>query len=444
VRGITVVLLVLLGSGTAQAAEFEREERPAGASVEELESPLERSLKPRERPFGTLFRGTLARLAHLPPLFRDAQLSAQLRSYYFDHETGSGDERKAWAAGGSVGLETGRLFERVSFGARWFTSQRVAGGERKDGSRLLRPRNKGLSVMGHAFARVEITERVFAQFGRQDLSLPFVNRQDSRMIPNTFEAYWLGGRLAKLDFAAGWVDKIKPRDARDFESMAEVAGGTKDRGLAMAGVRFRPREHVDLGVINYWNPDTLNVVYAESNWSRTLRGGLALRLSGQFAHQKTLGDNLQSGEEFDTHTVGVRLATSFRNATLSFAWTSADDDAALRSPWGSYPGFLSSMIRDFNRADEKAWGVGLSYDFSRLGYPGLSLSTQFANGTGAEDESGSLPNVREWDLTFDVRPKKKLWEGLWFRARLAVVDEAGDGRDDTQARLIVYYDLPTG
>ena len=50
--------------------------------------------------------------------------------------------------------------------------------------------------------------------------------------------------------------------------MSELAGGAKDRGLALAGFRLRPREDFDIGVINYWNPDTLNVVYAETNWSR--------------------------------------------------------------------------------------------------------------------------------------------------------------------------------
>ena len=100
------------------------------------------------------------------------------------------------------------------------------------------------------------------------------------------------------------------------------------------------------------------------------------------------------------------------------------------------------MNRDFRRADENAWGVGLSYQFSRLGLPGVSFSSQFANGTGAREDDLSLPNVREWDVTLDLRPENKRWKGFWFRARMAIVDEAGDGRDDTQLRLIVYYDLP--
>jgi len=296
--------------------------------------------------------------------------------------------------------------------------------------------------LGHAFVQVDLTERIFARFGRQDLALPFVNRRDNRMIPNTFEAYWLAGRLSKLDFAVGWVDKIKIRNSRDFESMSELAGGAKDRGLALAGVRFRPREDFDIGLINYWNKDTLNVLYAESNWTRSLSSGLAFRLSGQFAHQKTIGDTELEGESFDTHALGARLAASFRGATLSLALTGVDRDATLRSPWGSYPGFLSSMNRDFRRADENAWGVGLSYQFSRLGLPGVSFSSQFANGTGAREGDLSLPNIREWDVTLDLRPENKRWKGFWFRARMAIVDEAGDGRDDAQLRLIVYYDLP--
>ena len=34
---------------------------------------------------------------------------------------------------------------------------------------------------------------------RQSLSLPYVNAQDSRMVPNTFEAYLLWNRMSAPD-----------------------------------------------------------------------------------------------------------------------------------------------------------------------------------------------------------------------------------------------------
>ena len=39
------------------------------------------------------------------------------------------------------------------------------------------------------------------------------------------------------------------------------------------------------------------------------------------------------------------------------------DGADLRSNYGSWPGYLSLVVTDFNRANEKAFGVGVKYDF---------------------------------------------------------------------------------
>jgi hypothetical protein len=36
---------------------------------------------------------------------------------------------------------------------------------------------------------------------------------------------------------------------------------------------------------------------------------------------------------------------------------------SIASPWGSWPGYLSLMVTDFDRANEKAFGVGTKYDF---------------------------------------------------------------------------------
>jgi hypothetical protein len=118
-------------------------------------------------------------------------------------------------------------------------------------------------------------------------------------------------------------------------------------------------------------------------------------------------------------------------------------DADIRNPFGSYPGYLSLMERDFNRAGETAWLVGLAYDFGRLGFPGLSAFVNFAQGTGARDPTTRQPgpDERELDLTLDYRVTKKGWlEGLWLRLRGAIL-ESNDSTQ-TEIRLILNYAFP--
>ena len=63
-----------------------------------------------------------------------------------------------------------------------------------------------------------------ATVGRQSLDLPYVNKEDNREVPNTFEAYRLVGRYRQVQFIAGYVDKIKRRNSSTFISMAKAAG----------------------------------------------------------------------------------------------------------------------------------------------------------------------------------------------------------------------------
>ena len=55
---------------------------------------------------------------------------------------------------------------------------------------LLQPNGDGFSVLGQAWAKVRAGPATATLF-RQALQLPFINGNDSRMIPNTFEAYQL-------------------------------------------------------------------------------------------------------------------------------------------------------------------------------------------------------------------------------------------------------------
>ena len=66
-----------------------------------------------------------------------------------------------------------------------------------------------------------------------------------------------------------------------------------------------------------------------------------------------------------------------------------DDEERIRNPWGSYPGYLAMMQRNFNDANEKAWGVGGSFDFGPIGVPDLSLALRYSEGYDRQDSAGS-------------------------------------------------------
>lgn len=135
------------------------------------------------------------------------------------------------------------------------------------------------------------------------------------------------------------------------------------------------------------------------------------------------------------------MALSYRHFTLSVGFTTTDSEREIQSPYGSYPGFVSLMRRDFNRAGEDAWQVGVAYDFARLGLDGLSAFANYAEGYGARDNETreSLPNEREFNITVDYKPKLGFLNGFWLRLRGAVVETDGTSTD---LRVIFNYALP--
>ncbi len=115
-----------------------------------------------------------------------------LRTYDFDQENNSGGQSAAWAIGGWAGMRSpwwGDLFQAGIVG---YTSQKLYGPADKDGTKLLAPGQEQITVLGEAFGAVRIAGQTIAGY-RQLINRPFINPQDTRMVPNTFEAYTLTG-----------------------------------------------------------------------------------------------------------------------------------------------------------------------------------------------------------------------------------------------------------
>ena len=452
-RRICAAFLWLFTSGVltsqALAVEAEQDYQPAPKSVEETVKPLgdiyyeepERaSIVPRVR---DILRGQT-------PFFRDTELILKPRSYFFSRRRETGTRAEAWALGGALKYKSGYWKDFLRVGATLYTSQRLIGKKRNDGTLLLQPRQRGYTVLGESYATLRYEEHR-ATLYRQTFDLPYVNRQDSRMTPNTFEAYMANGFfedvpvLGRLEYVGGYVARMKPRDRNDFSSMSKVAGvDGSSKGMTVAGARIQPTERFSIGVVDYNVEDTINIAYAASQLTVPLSDKLSFLLGGQFTYQTSVGDDLLTGSSFDTWVTGARVAASYRNAILTVAFSTTDDEQRIRSPFGSYPGYLSLMQRNFNRAGEDAWLVGLSYHFDRLGLAGLSAFTSYTEGYDARDDDtgASLPDQREFDFTLDYRLGKGRLDGLWIRVRLSVLDVEGRGRTSNDGRIILNYDLP--
>ena len=444
-------LLVVIGSpDPCWGGESSLGEAPAPESVEGLDDALAKGFE-EPIPEETLFPRVKHLLRDLPPFFRDTELEWNTRSYYFDQRNQDDSRAQAWTLGGSLTYRSGWFKEFFSLGAVFYVSQKLIGKKNRDGTRLLKPEQRSFTVLGQSYARLRYRDQRLTLY-RQELNLPYVNRNDSRMVPNTFEGYTLRGsfselpRIAKLNYTAGYLTRMKQRDDDDFINMSEAAGvpAPSSHGLSFAGVQIAPFEGFSFGAIDYFVKDTINIAYATGDYLYSLSDDLGLRFQGQFTHQRSVGNDELPGSPFTTWVVGGRVAASYRDLILALAATSTDDGAAILSPFGSYPGFVSLMQQDFNRAGEDAWLVGLSYHFTRLGLEGFSAVANYAEGYGARDPDtgSSLSDQREFNLTLDYHVKKGRLRGFWLRVRGSVLDTDGADRIDHQLRVVLNYSIP--
>ena len=442
---LLVFFVVAVGSQNVLGAQpdYLTHEEPVPESVKEMEGPLAEGLtEEEEEPRRVIAPSLKEKLAELPPFWRDTSATLNLRTYYFDSTSGE-TKNQALALGGSFSYESGWWQELLQVGATVFTSQRLYGPKDRDGTLLLRPDQQGFTVLGEAFVAVNLFDHAMLRFYRQSFNLPYVNRQDNRMVPNTFEAYSLGNRTnPHVNYIVSHLTEMKTRNSPNFVSMSEAAGlaGT-DEDLTMFGARYTLNDKFNIGAINFYSWEFMNIFYTETNSTWDLTDGLAIRFSGQYTDQQSVGDEL--GGDFNTWVYGLKAALSFKGAILSFAFTSTDDDSGIRSPYGSYPGYLSLIVKDFNRAGEDAWLVGLSSDFSTFGLSGLSAFVNYAEGDTPDSGVAASPDERELDITVDYRFEQSWLKGLWLRVRAAFVDQDGENAKNVdQYRLILNYDLP--
>jgi hypothetical protein len=432
----------------ALAQEYIGDTEGTPESVEQVPTPIESSFKEKpERP--RFFPWLKEQLKDTPAFFRDTKLNLNLRTYYFDREKYDHSESTAWAIGGALDYQSGWFLDHFGLGAALYTSQPLYGPMDKDGTLLLEEGQHGYTVLGQSYGLIKLVNTHLIKLYRSTYDTPFINQNDSRMTPNTFEGYTIQGSFGGKDgapglkYIGGYVSQIKLRNSDNFIPMSEAAGAEVDRGVVMGGALFSLR-NFSIGAINYYSEDILNIFYSEAKQTFKLSDLLSLSFAAQYTNQNSVGDDLLTGSSFSVNQFGLRGAISYRNGIFTVGYANDSRGADLRNPWSGYPGYTSVQVQDFNRAGEQSIMGKLSYEFSRLGLDGASAYVLFVHGWNRVDPTTkmSVPNENELDMDLQWKPKQGILKGLWFRARYAIVHQYEAPKNYIHDfRIIVNYDV---
>ena len=375
--------------------------------------------------------------------WEDTDWNVQLRSYYLDRNKYDDSESEAWAIGGSAGFKTGYFRERVSFGATAYLSAPLYAPDDKDGTLLLKSGQDGYAVLGEAYAEVLFTDDIRMTLGARTFDTPYINKNDSRMTPNTFLGAVVQGLHGEKEtgewrWGGGYIDKIKERNSDKFVSMSKDAGADIDRGVYAGGVNYT-RGEASIGAVEYWSSNVINIFYTEAKYGFPIVGNAKLKFAAQFSDQRSVGDNRLKGFDFSAQQWGAKAELAAGGALITAAYTNAHGNADMQAPWSGYPGYTSVQVEDFNRNGEDAWLIRGQYTFPKN--TGVSAYVLYV--AGSDPVAASAYGRGETDYNVQWSPPEGTLKGLMVRLRYAHVaqDDPGD-TDLNDLRVMVFYDLP--
>jgi len=408
------------------------------------EDTLVRSPDSTENPrHEVLFPRLRDALSTLPPFFRDTDLNFKLRTFYFNQQNDDRTAKEALAIGGWLQYLSGWAFDTFAVGATYYSSQPLYAPDTRSGTLLLTPGRDAIGTFGEAWGALRYKDYAVLKGYRLRIDEGYVNLQDNRMVPNTFEAVMLSGKVNWVQYDVGYVTNIKPRDSNDFISMSRQAGASGDnQGLVLTALNLSPIKGLTIYAGNYYAIDVFNTAFGKAEYGYDFSKDLRLEVGVQYTDQRSVGDERVG--DFVTWNVGAGARVTWKGLALGVAAHFTGADANISSPWGSWPGYLSLQVTDFDRANEKAFGIGARYDFGGtllpFQVPGLSAKVIYGQGNDRINPTtgAGQPTTREGDL--DIIYNVAAIKGLSLRFRNAYVDR-GNPQVLKEFRLIVNYDL---
>lgn len=456
------ILLAVTGAVPSALADQDDDAERVPASVGEIYSPIQRTFAhqpalpggPRRPQFRSvpapdgepvLMESLKQRLQSADPFFRDMKMDVYLRSQALGRDNA---RSAAWAGGSAFAVHTGFLDNWLQLEAAAATSQPLYAPAGEGGTLLLTDNQAEVTSFAIANAKM----RGFGQelvVGRQLIKTPYINPQDNRMLPNTFEGAALVRQRAEagaFDYGVGYLWGFKARDSSCFVPFSQALGLPEDRGILLAGAKAMPVEGLTVGAINYYMDDVLSTTFAEADWIIDA-APFQLRWSVNYTDQRTVGADLLGGGPYTTGQLSGRFAASYANATLLFAASRNASAAALAGPFGSFPAYTVLDQLNFNEAGQQTLVVGAAYDFSKLITDGLKLQTRYGWAWGAVDGPTGAPLTRqnEFNVELEYLPAAGPLKNIHVQIFYSAVELPGNPPGETQqpqVRGIVTYLVP--
>ena len=433
--------------------------------------------------------GVLAQQAGAAGFIEDSKATLGLRNFYIntDNRDGTGaNKNEEWGQGFDLRFISGYTQGTVGFGidAIGLLGVRLDSGGGTNGATatsyggtVFPSKSNGEAVDN--FSSLGLTAK--AKISQTELKLgtlqpknPVIATHDGRLLPQTWQVgHITSGEIKDLTLVGGQIEAVKGRNSSNNEQLS--IGGANTRGTAWrdsnkfiyAGGDYKITKDLTaqyyygnledfykqhfLGLVHSWaiGPGVLKSDLRYFNSSDDGKNGTDSNYysSGNYTGLRNgrgeVSNNLYSGLFLYTvagHTFGGGYQVS--NGSSDFPWLNQGDGSSNYT-------ITDMQIQKFGRAGEKTWQVRYSYDFAKVGVPGLTAGAVYLRGddidtvgtNGQQAASGASEWERDFTLAYVVPegPLKNvgfMWKNATWRTDLP------NTRSQDENRLILSYSIP--
>ncbi len=438
--------------------------------------------------------GVMAQQAGAAGFIEDSKATLGLRNFYINTDNrdsgtkaaGAQNKNEEWGQGFDLRFISGYTQGTVGFGidAIGLLGVKLDSGGGTNGATatsyggtVFPSKSNGEAVDDYsslgltAKAKISQTE---LKIGTLQPKNPVIVTNDGRLLPQT----WRGGQLTSgdikdLTLVGGQIEAVKGRNSSNNEQLSiggansPTISGRDSNKFIYAGGDYKITKDLTaqyyygnledfykqhfLGLVHNWaiGPGVLksDLRYFNSSDDGANGNTPAYYSSGNYTGTASgrgkVDNNLYSGLFLYTvegHTFGGGYQVS--NGSSDFPWLNQGDGSSNYT-------ITDMQIQKFGRAGEKTWQARYSYDFAKVGLPGLTAGMVYLRGDNIDTvgsngrENGNGNSEWERDLTIGYvipeGPAKNLgfmWKNATWR------NDIPGQRDQDENRLIVSYSIP--
>ncbi len=382
----------------------------------------------------------------LTSLFTDGTFKAVIKTLWFARNYDSDKtDMSTLAIGGNLNFETAPLYGfSGGFGFKTSQGDLLDDADKNIYSGLLAPGDDpsdgdSYAALDEYFLRYDNFNTDIA-LGAFSLASPWMNGFDIRMTPKKYRGLRLiNNSLDTLEFHGYYIADWLNWTAEDWESVAAGLSGNADddEGSLVGGAVWKATESLKVQLWDYYFTEVLNALYGSLGYSGVVSDNLALTANFKYLNQQDQGDALAGA--LDTYMAGGDIGIGGYGAKLTAYYGVVGDDTILNPFGGDY--VILMQTKWLERAEEKAWGVKVDYNFENLGVKGLSMYIFYASFDTPDSGENASTDMQETD--FNIQYKLSGWfENLSLRFRYAHMDqdeEVADGSDWDDIRFHIEY-----